>query len=340
MTVTQGNSTTDTPMERETFLAVGELLPEPMLLIAGTGHIIAANASAVSLYGYLAEDELIRKSIFELSHEIKAKVSNFLDACARSRAMVFESMSFNTKSGIPVDCRAEGCAFRVGNSKYESTVLIRCVEMPTHKIGEYHNMIDNHPKDNVIFTFTEKYNRELEYLSYYDDLTGLANRGRFEKRLESEWKRSVREQGTLALILVDVDYFKQYNDTYGHLAGDECLRRIAKTLQDCCKRPADLSARYAGEEFIILLPDTNVEGATILAETIREKVEDLNIRHETSAAHTIVTVSLGVAVVQPSLANSQNELIAHADEALYFAKQHGRNLVALIPDPLLQLNSN
>ena len=340
MSVTQGNSTTGMPMEREAFLAVGELLPEPMLLIAGTGHIIAANTSAVSLYGYLTEDELVTKSIFELSREIKSKVSKFLDACARSRAMVFESMSFYTKSGKPVDCQAEGCAFRVSNSKYESTVLIRCVKEPTQKIGEDHNMIDNHPKDNVIFTFTEKYNRELEYLSYHDELTGLSNRRRFENRLISEWKRSVREQSTLALILVDVDYFKQYNDTYGHLAGDECLRRIAKTLQACCKRPADLSARYGGEEFILLLPDTNVEGATFLAETIREKIEDLNIRHETSEAHTIVTVSSGVAVVKPSQDDSQNELIAHADEALYFAKQHGRNLVALIPDPWLQLNSN
>jgi diguanylate cyclase (GGDEF)-like protein len=198
-------------------------------------------------------------------------------------------------------------------------------------------MIDNHSKDNVILTFTEKHNRELEYLSYHDDLTGLSNRRRFENRLKSEWKRSVREQGTLALALVDVDYFKQYNDAYGHLAGDECLRRIAKTLQACCKRPADLAARYGGEEFIILLPDTNVEGATIIAETIREKVEDLNIRHETSEAHTIVTVSLGVAVIKPSRVDSQNELIAQVGEALYFAKQHGRNLVSLIPDPLLQL---
>jgi diguanylate cyclase (GGDEF)-like protein len=197
-------------------------------------------------------------------------------------------------------------------------------------------MIDNHSKDNVILTFAEKYNREIEYLSFHDDLTGLSNRRRFENRLKSEWKRSVREHGTLALILVDVDYFKQYNDTYGHLAGDECLRRIAKTLQACCKRPADLSARYGGEEFIILLPDTNVEGATIIAETIREKVEDLNIRHETSAAHTIVTVSVGVAVIKPSRLHSQNELIARAGEALYFAKQHGRNLVSLIPDSLLQ----
>lgn len=175
------------------------------------------------------------------------------------------------------------------------------------------------------------YQRKLEYLSYHDVLTGLPNRRLFEKRLDYEWKRAQRDQKTLALILLDIDFFKQYNDTYGHPAGDECLRQVAKTIQSCCKRSADLPARYGGEEFVILLPDTDQEGVILIAEDLRTRVELLDIKHQTSAVHDIVTATLGLSVVMPVADVSKQMLIAQTDEALYFAKRRGRNLIALLP---------
>jgi two-component system, chemotaxis family, response regulator WspR len=169
-------------------------------------------------------------------------------------------------------------------------------------------------------------NAELQRLSTVDGLTGLANRRRFDEVLEQECRRARREGSTLALIMTDVDFFKKYNDNYGHQGGDECLRRVASVLADSARRPADLAARYGGEEFALVLPHTTQQGAAIVAEALRAGVAALNILHTGSVTAPHVTLSLGVAVAEaesPSL--NPATLIEQADAALYEAKGAGRN---------------
>jgi two-component system chemotaxis family response regulator WspR len=169
-------------------------------------------------------------------------------------------------------------------------------------------------------------NAELQRLSTVDGLTGLANRRRFDEVLEQECRRARREGGSLALIMTDVDFFKKYNDSYGHLGGDECLRRVAAVLAQGARRPGDLAARYGGEEFALVLPQTTLEGAATVAETLRSGVAALDILHEGSSVAPHVTLSLGVAVAEPDSARLEpTPLVEEADAALYQAKRSGRN---------------
>lgn len=171
-------------------------------------------------------------------------------------------------------------------------------------------------------------NEELLQLSATDSLTQVANRRYFDERLVSEFSRSSRESTALSLIMIDVDFFKPYNDELGHVAGDECLSRIAISIRDSLKRPTDLVARYGGEEFVVLLPVTPPEGACKLAEEIRQNIEALKIAHPRSPIGTYVTVSLGVTGAAHVGKTSKRELLLQkADQALYKAKLAGRNNV-------------
>jgi diguanylate cyclase (GGDEF)-like protein/PAS domain S-box-containing protein len=179
----------------------------------------------------------------------------------------------------------------------------------------------------------EQANAKLEVFSNQDALTGLANRRRFDDALEREFRRARREHDLLALLLVDVDHFKAYNDAWGHPAGDGCLRAIADAINTGARRPTDVAARYGGEEMALILPNTDLDGAVAVAERIRGAVEDLRIPHPTSATGT-VTVSVGVAVVAPAPGDdTPRPLIERADRALYSAKAGGRNAVHIAAGP-------
>ncbi|AFY45415.1 diguanylate cyclase [Nostoc sp. PCC 7107] len=171
----------------------------------------------------------------------------------------------------------------------------------------------------------EDANQKLEKLVNLDGLTQVANRRCLDGRLQAEWKLLTREQQPLSLILFDVDKFKLYNDYYGHLAGDDCLIRVAQTVQQTVRRPADLVARYGGEEFAILLPNTDLAGAINVAQSIQQAIHVLAIPHVQSDVENIVTVSLGVTSLIPTWEIKPDILIALADQALYNAKQQGRD---------------
>ena len=168
-------------------------------------------------------------------------------------------------------------------------------------------------------------NLELEKLVNLDGLTQIANRRCFDDRLTIEWQRLSREQQPIGLLLFDIDYFKRYNDCYGHQVGDECLMSIAQTVQKALSRPADLVARYGGEEFAVILPNTNLDGAFKVAEQIRGVIASLAIPHQNSKISNIVTVSVGVTSLIPNPQQKPSTLIKQADIALYNAKQQGRN---------------
>lgn len=171
-------------------------------------------------------------------------------------------------------------------------------------------------------------NQRLAALATTDGLTGVANRRHFDETLAQEWERAQRAGTALALVLLDIDYFKRYNDHYGHQAGDDCLRRVAQVLRDSVHRAADLVARYGGEEFVVVLPDTPTAGAVVLAEAMCQAVSALAIPHAASPLGR-VTVSLGVAGAIPQLRHDASLLIKCADQALYQAKAAGRHQVAV-----------
>ncbi|MEM9220125.1 MAG: diguanylate cyclase [Cyanobacteria bacterium P01_F01_bin.150] len=174
-------------------------------------------------------------------------------------------------------------------------------------------------------------NQELEKMAHTDGLTQTANRRYFDRFLEKEWKRLMREQGELALILCDVDHFKTYNDTYGHQQGDRCLQHIAQVLMDATQRPADLVARYGGEEFAIILPNTNIEGALHLAQRVQAMLQIVPLTPNGSLLIP-VTVSMGIASTSPNSSQTLESFIAATDHALYTAKSNGRNGYFVVSD--------
>jgi diguanylate cyclase (GGDEF)-like protein len=174
-------------------------------------------------------------------------------------------------------------------------------------------------------------NVQLEALSLEDDLTGIANRRSFERALADEWNRGRRHEQSLALILLDLDYFKELNDRRGHPAGDDCLRRVGAFLADAIRRSGEIVARYGGEEFAILLPGVDAEGAVRVAEALREGIERLAIPYGTPKDRRM-TASCGAAAIVPTPALNVESLVASADRALYAAKHSGRNCVRLADD--------
>ncbi|HED15596.1 MAG TPA: diguanylate cyclase [Gammaproteobacteria bacterium] len=168
-------------------------------------------------------------------------------------------------------------------------------------------------------------NAELRLLTAQDGLTGISNRRCFDKALTKEWGRAQRHRRNLGLIMIDVDHFKFFNDTYGHQQGDKCLQAVASTIDDTVSRNGDLVARYGGEEFVVILPETDLDGAMKVAEQIRAAIENLKIEHSSSLTGKHVTVSLGCVCIQPTHDMDADSLVKQADAALYQAKEKGRN---------------
>ena len=170
--------------------------------------------------------------------------------------------------------------------------------------------------------------KRIETLSLTDSLTGLANRRHLDSVLQNEIKRMKRNNTSLSLLMLDVDFFKQYNDMYGHQEGDSCLKQLSTIFEQCTQRPADLAARYGGEEFILLLPEADNKGTHTIAELVMKNIALQNIEHKASAVAQHVTVSIGIAMVQASDINTPEEIIKIADEQLYMAKSMGRNTIS------------
>jgi diguanylate cyclase (GGDEF)-like protein len=175
-------------------------------------------------------------------------------------------------------------------------------------------------------------NQKLLRLAVVDAVTGVANRRLFDQTFDRVWRSASRHQLEVALIMIDIDFFKSYNDSLGHPAGDECLRRVAKGLTDALKRPDDFLARYGGEEFAVILPQTDLAGASVVAERLRGSIEKLAIGHPASPIANHVTISQGVASILPTREAARFTLISMADEALYGAKRSGRNRVSTLAE--------
>lgn len=169
--------------------------------------------------------------------------------------------------------------------------------------------------------------KELEQLSFKDGLTGVANRRMFDSVMELEWHNAKRHRQPLSLIMIDIDYFKQYNDHYGHLQGDDCLKRVSQALDEAATRSRDFIARFGGEEFVLVLPDSDAESAATVAERCRKAIFKLQIPHAKSEVSQLLTISLGVGSVVPGPDDELMDFIETVDKRLYLAKQSGRNAI-------------
>jgi len=187
--------------------------------------------------------------------------------------------------------------------------------------------IHTHLQNRLLIKQLEQANKQLEEISMLDALTGIGNRRYFDQFLAQMMALANRENKSLSLLMIDVDYFKHYNDLYGHLAGDKCLQQIATTLADMTHRGGDLAARYGGEEFVLVLSDSEHESAKKMANDFRLAIEALQIAHEKSDVSDYVTVSIGFATIAGAHAINRDDLIKNADEALYQAKNNGRNQI-------------
>jgi two-component system chemotaxis family response regulator WspR len=214
-----------------------------------------------------------------------------------------------------------GFVLRRRVTRRRQRTLISLVGQRTRQLAEMNRLLHQRTLE------LERANRQLQHLSLRDPLTGVANRRHFEELLDLEWRRAAREGAPLSVLMVDIDFFKAFNDTYGHQAGDECLRLVAGTLCRRATRAGDMVARWGGEEFTVLLPGATSEGARRVAEDIRAAVEGLAIAHTRSSVAKVVTISVGVATGVTADGPGGSTLVGAADRGLYLAKRGGRNQV-------------
>lgn len=322
------------------FLDVADLLPEPMFLLDRPGNIVAANAAALQVLDYKTGENL-NLTFYEVVNNPQHKITDYLRACFRSADMVLGAVELRSSTGNITPVRVEGCLAQIRTEKHQSLILLRCLDKRRSNASffELNSKLNDITRERVLQRQSANDLQELQRLALVDSLTSLPNRRSLDQNLSHEWKRAAREGDPMSALLLDIDCFKAFNDTYGHLAGDDCLKEVARTVQTASQRPADLTARYGGEEFAVLLPSTGQEGAITVAERIRRAVQHLNIHHKTSDIANIVTVSAGVATLVPSPDVSPLELIHKADKALYQAKRRGRNRVHVYERSLSKANT-
>ncbi len=289
----------------ERYRAIYLQATEGIMLIDFHGGIVECNPQMLRMLAY-PEEELLGRNLFALIHpDDLRQIPPQIDRLRRGETVVLERR-LRTASGSYLHCELSG------NRISSSLIILLYRDISARKEVE---------------VAMEEANAALERLAHIDGLTGVANRRSFDRRLEVEWQRMAREGKMIGLLLGDIDYFKQYNDIYGHQAGDDCLKKIAATLASLVQRPADLVARYGGEEFVILVPDTDLVGCRQIAERMRQRVESLAIAHSGSQVSGVVTVSFGIGAMKPENQLSRETLVGMADKALYAAKQSGRNRV-------------
>lgn len=311
----------------QVYAAVFDAVSGGLVVIDDSERIVLWNGWMARHSGLTQQDALGR-TLSQLFPELQC--SRLLMAVCSALQSGFPSLLSQSLNKAPFPLFTEGTSVK------QRQRIQQAIQVMPMQIGELPRHCLIQVTDVSISVAREKLLRdqavELRVCSHVDSLTGVPNRRHFDEFINSELRRSVRSAGPMALLMLDIDYFKAYNDTYGHQMGDQCLIKVAAALTASLNRPGDMLARYGGEEFIVVLADTDRSGAEVLAERMRCKVESLEIEHRNSKVASHVTVSLGLTSTVPGKACDPGMLVSAADQALYQAKHDGRNLVR-VHDP-------
>jgi len=316
-------TTKELKTSNERFQTIFEKAGIGISLIDETGKPIVVNPKSQEFLGY-NEEELQHMTFSEFSNPEDSKVNYDLLTQLINREIDSYQLEkrYIRKDGITVWGHVTSSLFpnQDGDLSY---VIGMVIDITDRKIAEQKLL---------------EVNQKLEYLSNIDGLTGIANRRYFDKHLLQEWEKAKSYAAPLSLIMFDIDYFKKFNDTYGHLVGDACLKSIAEILNQIMEMTECFPARYGGEEFAIILPGTTIKKGNQIAEQIRNAVEGLLLPHALSDVFPFVTISVGLASLIPNSQTRPEDLIAIADTALYDAKMEGRNRICYKPEDLEFLN--
>jgi diguanylate cyclase (GGDEF)-like protein/PAS domain S-box-containing protein len=292
--------------------------PDGIAIAALDGVIIQVSSRVATMFGYESASDIVGRNIFD-----------FFDPAWHTRANLMIGELINGSSTGAVEFlvnRQDGTTFFI---EINAEILRDDNGNPRALFFIERDITERKDAEKLL----DEYNQKLEALSITDGLTSLANRRRFDEILRHEYSRHARSDATLSLILLDIDFFKPFNDTYGHVKGDDCLRAVAGVIAGCTNRTMDLAARYGGEEFVCILPETDLNGAIAIAENIRQSIQALAIPHKGSKVAEVVTASLGVTTVRFLAHQSVDDILSQVDTLLYQAKSSGRNRVAFDREP-------
>jgi len=303
-------------LDAEIYMNLFEEIPEAIVLSDNSGRIIQVNREFCLMFGYGGE-EVRGRFIDELvaPDEYRDEAATITEAVAHGQKFTLEAVR-RRKDGSLVNVSLLGVPIINRERQVAVFGIYRDISA---RVKAERNLVESRRQ-------LEEANAKLELTSSLDGLTAIPNRRSYDRFYELEWRRAIREKKWISLIMIDVDFFKSYNDFYGHVRGDKCLRQIAQCLQ-VINRPGDMVARYGGEEFVAVMSATPPEGARHMAEQMRGKVRELGIAHEGSPVAPQVTISLGVASQAPDLDSHPRDLLLKADQALYLAKSRGRDRV-------------
>lgn len=280
-----------------------DIIPVPLFYKDREGSYLGCNKAFEDFIGK-SKEEIIGKTVYEISKKDNAETYADMDK------QLFDNLGTQTYE------------YEYVNSNNEKKYVVFNKVTYNNSLGEVNGII------GIVNDITEIKNRETELAkkTFFDSLTGLLNRRYFDENIEKEWKKCVREKESLSLIMLDIDFFKKYNDFYGHQEGDNCLKSVAQEIRISLLRPSDIAVRYGGEEFVVILPNTTINGAYNVAERIRRNITNLAIKHETSTISKVVTLSQGIAEMK-NQNDTVYECLKNADKYLYEAKKNGRNAI-------------
>ncbi len=302
--------TVKSEISRLEFIQVFDAVSDPLWIIDKKRNVLYVNRSFVTLFKLEDKDAAVGKKCYNVLNTSLCQTDNCpIKYFKNTRDRIELEIILEIEKGIDVPFLLTG------------SPLLGLVNESIGAVVQFKDISERKAYEETL----EKTNKKLETLSRIDELTQIANRRVFDETLQKEWKRMQRSHLQIALLMIDIDFFKSYNDNYGHAQGDKCLRQVADAIGACIHRSHDLAARYGGEEFACILPETDLNGAAAVAESVLNAVRNCKILHECSKIADIVTVSIGCFSMIPEQNDDCSILIIEADQLLYKSKESGRN---------------